>query len=94
MADYNTRIENFKEAGVLIVRDIYDADLSLFLGVKGTTSETEDDDDDTNRDKPQDDLEPYFRFGLTFKVPEESQGLSAVSLQTMRDRRREASFVE
>ncbi|MDK2973121.1 MAG: hypothetical protein PWP23_2876 [Candidatus Sumerlaeota bacterium] len=94
MADYNTRISGLKEAGVLIVRDIYDADLSLFLGARSTTSDSEDDNDNTNEDRPESNLEPYFRFGLTFKVPEESQGLSAVSLKTMRDRRRAASFVE
>lgn len=94
MAQYNTRIEDFKEAGVLVRRDLYDADLTLFTGFRSTSSRSRDSRDDTNESDKDTRREMVVRVGLSFKVPDESAGLSAVSLRTMRDRQREASFVE
>lgn len=92
--DYNTRLDDFKEGGVLVKRDIYDADVLVFAGFRSTTFRDRDRDDDTSRSTPDSRKELDFRVGVKFKAPEEAAGLSAASLVTMRDERRDAIFVE
>lgn len=92
-AEYNTRIGTLREAGVTIIRDLHDADLSLFTGIVNNTRRDRDRDDDTDRDYLDTETEFEFRVGLKFKQPSEEGRLGAVSITTMRDRERQASFV-
>lgn len=93
-AEYSTRINDVSEAGLLVRRDIYDADLLMFVGFRTDTLSNRDENDDTADEDPDTERELYVRFGIRFKMPEETRGLSAVSLQTMRERERRASYVQ
>lgn len=93
-AEWSTRLDKIREAGVTVQRDLYDADLFVFAGMKQNTFNDRDDQDDTNDRDPDTDSEMDVRVGIRFKTPNEKSGLSAVSMKTMRDKEREASFAE
>ncbi len=92
-AEYSTRLQKISEAGITVQRDLYDADLFVFAGMKENTFRDRDKDRSSD-DRPDSKTEFDFRVGLRFKTPDETSRLSAVSIKTMRDREREASFVE
>ncbi len=89
--EYNTKIDGIKEAGVIVRRDVYDADIFVFAGIKNNSFKNRDKDSGNNADG---DTELDFRVGLKVKRPDDQAGLSAVSIKTLRDRQRQASFVE
>lgn len=92
--EYSTRMLDFREGGVIIKRDLYDADLMVQLGFRTTSFRERDMDDESGSGRPEGDKELNVRVGLAFKIPEERAGLGAVSIQTMRDQRPAPVFVE
>ncbi|MCB2153301.1 hypothetical protein KQI84_00315 [bacterium] len=93
--EYNTRLDDWKEAGVTIVRDLHDADLLLYAGITQDTYVNQDDnDDDPNDDSISKETELDFRVSLKFKQPREQAALGAVSIRTLREQSREGSFVD
>lgn len=92
--DYNTRISGIQSAGVTILRDLYDADLGFFFGVRNVTTRSRDEGDDTSNSRLDSDLEPNFRVSLAIKQPRERALPGAMNIQTMRGRNRRASFVD
>jgi hypothetical protein len=92
--EYNTRISDIRSAGVTIVRDLVDADLLLFLGVRNNNNDF--DDDDTDSSTAENDFEPQFRVSLALKVGGgEAQNFGdATQIGTLIEPRRLPSYVE
>lgn len=93
-AEYNSRINTIDEAGVLVTRDLYDADLFVFVGTNATTNQTRDSNQGSSDNTPDIKRELEFRVGLKLSTPDEQSRLSGVSRKTLRDQKREAQFVE
>ena len=93
--DYNTEESDIRTAGVTFLRDLYDAEVGLFVGVRNTRTDNNniDDDLDNNGDLKRD-LQPDFRFSVAIKQPRQKAIPGAFGVQTMRDRERRASLVE
>ncbi|MEQ8820829.1 MAG: hypothetical protein RLY93_11345 [Sumerlaeia bacterium] len=93
-AEYNSDIDDFKEAGVTIERELPDFVLAFFFGFKLNTFEDRDELNDRDRDERDGDRELDFRVSARFKQPGERGELSAVSVTTLRERQRRAEFAE
>lgn len=101
-ASYNTRYEDFDNAGVTIIRDLHDAELGLFLGVRNDSIEARKDEDDDPEDTvPSDDkadrdtrYEYDIRASIRFKINRDQPGLGRRSITTLADLRREGQYVE
>jgi hypothetical protein len=93
--EYNTRYSDIRAIGVTIIRDLVDADLLVFVGLRNHERRTYDDDDDDDDGRPETDLKPEFRVSLALKVGGESSELGGgARIGTMRDRRRSPSYIE
>ncbi|MGF1573091.1 MAG: hypothetical protein ACFCU1_08470 [Sumerlaeia bacterium] len=92
-AEYNSRIRTIDEAGILITRDLYDADLFVYVGTNATTNQNRDTNQGSSND-PKIQRELEFRLGLKLSTPNEQARLSGVSRKTLRDQQLEAQIVE
>lgn len=93
-AEYNSRIQTIDEAGVLVTRDLYDADVFVYVGTNATTNQNRDNNQNSSSNKPEVEREMEMRVGLKLNTPNEQSRLSGVSRKTLRDSEREAQFVE
>ncbi len=102
-ASYNTRFAYFPSAGITILRDLLDAELGLFLGVKGNSGETRRDDDELEEselfqeDEDIDRVTDYeldVRASIRFKIGRDQPGLGQRSITTLSDLRREGQYVQ
>lgn len=92
---YNSRYETWENAGVVILRDLHDAELGLLLGVNNNNfEERRDDDNITEEDELEEDYELEARASLRFKIARDQPGLGARSITTLSDLRREGYYVE
>ncbi|MDX1972639.1 MAG: hypothetical protein SFY68_08930 [Candidatus Sumerlaeia bacterium] len=91
--EYNTRIEDIKEAGVMVTRDLYDADLFVYVGTRALTNRDLDRSRSTSN-KPDVQQELEFRVGLKLNTPEETSRLSGISRKTLRDKKIEEETAE
>jgi hypothetical protein len=88
-ATYNTKYENWDRAGITIIRDLHDADLGLFLGIRNNRFEAiRDEEDETAEDYEYD-----IRFSIRFRINRDQPGLGSRSLTTLADLRREGYYV-
>ena len=94
-AQYNTRFEDFERFGVTVLRDLHDAELGLFAGMRNRFFRTRRDDrDETQTLTPGDSEYEYdFRATLQFKIDRDAPGLGQRSIVTLRDVRQDARYV-
>ncbi len=98
-ATYNTRFSDFERAGVIILRDLADAELGLSFGVRNDSIEARDDDEfDDSPDVDPNDRETEYeldvRASIRFKINRDQPGLGQRSITTLADLRREAQYVQ
>lgn len=93
---YNSKYEDWTRAGVTVIRDLHDAELGLFAGVRNNTFEARrgEDDRDDNDATRQVEYEYEVRASLKFKIQRDQPGLGQRSITTLSDVRREAQFVQ
>lgn len=97
-ATYNTRFRDVEEAGLTIIRDLADAELGLFFGVRnnGDDGRREDDKDESEVDPNERDINYEYdvRASLKFMINRDQPGLGQRSVTTLADLRREAQYVQ
>jgi hypothetical protein len=93
--NYTTRYDTWRRAGITILRDLHDAELGLFFGIRNNSWEARRDDDDTSDDDDREkDYEMEIRTSLRFKIARDQPGLGARSITTLSDLRQEAQYVQ
>lgn len=100
-AAYNTKYSYFQRVGVTVLRDLHDAELGLFVGMRGNTTETRRDDSDVD---PEDfdkktvdrdvEYEYDIRASIRFKIGRDEPGLGQRSITTLADLQRESQYVQ
>ncbi|MBI5155525.1 LPS-assembly protein LptD [Candidatus Poribacteria bacterium] len=93
-AEYNTRYDDIKSAGVIIKRDLHDAELMLFGGMKRNSFRGRDNNDSGSNNDPEGQTELDFRVSLKVKQPREKAKLGAVSIKTLKDREKDSRIIE
>lgn len=91
---YDTRISDWDRIGLTIIRDLHDADLGLFFGIKNNTFEARQNDREDNADERSTAYDKEIRIALRFKIARDQPGLGNRSLTTLADLRQNAQFVE
>lgn len=84
--EYNTRVETISESGILITRDLYDADLYVFAGTSTDTNQDRDTTRSTSSE-PETEQQLELRVGLKVKAPNEPSRLSGVSQVSLKEKR-------
>ena len=86
---FNTRYDVWQRAGVTILRDLHDADLGLYFGVRNNSFEARRDEDERNAKE----YEYEARASIRFKINRDQPGLGTRSITTLADLRREGYYV-
>ncbi|MBI1289738.1 hypothetical protein GC173_00645 [bacterium] len=86
---FNTRYDVWERAGVTILRDLHDADLGLYFGVRNNSFEARRDEDERNAKQ----YEYETRASIRFKINRDQPGLGTRTVTTLSDLRREGYYV-
>jgi hypothetical protein len=89
---YNSRYDVWQSMGVTIIRDLHDAELGLFLGMRNNSFKDRRDDNDRSNSRTTD-YEAEVRVSVRFKVAREQPGAGSRSIITLSDRAGEGTFV-
>lgn len=92
---YNTRFRWWDNVGLVVLRDLHDAELGLFFGFKVDDFEDRRDDSDTREDEDLPvEYEYEIRGSIRFKIDRDTPGYGARSITTLSDLEREGVYVQ